>query len=281
MTGRKNLKPGNRKTDVAPDSVSEHEPEMLTKQQRRQKGKSLSLPYIPTERELEILYKQQAREEAEPPVPRLKIVRKFGAPTIVPDHPDQSVGYALLQEAIGTCSREFLGTILVQLGHVCSRNGTIDPVQLDFMFSVVRDIRPPDQIVAMLAIQMAAVHWLMIFPLESGSRLSNLGEQEIADRMFNRLTRTFAMQIEALKRYRTGGEQKVTVQHVSVNEGGQAIVGNVTQDVRESVPQKRADKPLALTNSREQPMPIIEERRCERESVPARRRQKDDVQSSS
>ena len=35
--------------------------------------------------------------------------------------------------------------------------------------------------------------------------------------------------MEALKRYRTGGEQKVTVQHVSVSEGGQAIVGNVTQ----------------------------------------------------
>jgi hypothetical protein len=29
--------------------------------------------------------------------------------------------------------------------------------------------------------------------------------------------------MEALKRYRTGGEQKVTVQHVSVNDGGQAI----------------------------------------------------------
>ena len=37
------------------------------------------------------------------------------------------------------------------------------------------------------------------------------------------------MQVEALKRYRTGGEQKVTVHHVTVNEGGQAIVGAVSQ----------------------------------------------------
>jgi hypothetical protein len=36
------------------------------------------------------------------------------------------------------------------------------------------------------------------------------------------------MQIEALKRYRSTGEQKVTVEHVTVNEGGKAIVGNVT-----------------------------------------------------
>ncbi len=46
--------------------------------------------------------------------------------------------------------------------------------------------------------------------------------------------RTFATQMETLKRYRTGGEQKVTVQHVSVSEGGQAIVGNVTQAPREN-----------------------------------------------
>jgi hypothetical protein len=35
------------------------------------------------------------------------------------------------------------------------------------------------------------------------------------------------MQMEALKRYRTGGQQKVTVEHVTVNDGGQAIVGSV------------------------------------------------------
>ena len=39
---------------------------------------------------------------------------------------------------------------------------------------------------------------------------------------------TYATQMEALKRYRTCGEQKVTVQHVSVSAGAQAIVGNVT-----------------------------------------------------
>ena len=44
---------------------------------------------------------------------------------------------------------------------------------------------------------------------------------------FNKLTRTFAAQMSALKEYRSKGEQKMTVQHVHVAEGGQAIVGNV------------------------------------------------------
>jgi hypothetical protein len=33
--------------------------------------------------------------------------------------------------------------------------------------------------------------------------------------------------MEALKRYRTSGQQKMTVEHVHVHEGGQAIVGTV------------------------------------------------------
>lgn len=33
--------------------------------------------------------------------------------------------------------------------------------------------------------------------------------------------------VEAISRYRRGGEQKVTVQHVQVNDGGKAIVGGV------------------------------------------------------
>jgi len=33
--------------------------------------------------------------------------------------------------------------------------------------------------------------------------------------VFNKLARTFAAQVEALKRYRTGGEQTVRVEHVT------------------------------------------------------------------
>jgi hypothetical protein len=49
---------------------------------------------------------------------------------------------------------------------------------------------------------------------------------------FNKLARTFAAQVEALKRYRSSGEQTMRVEHVTVNEGGQAIVGNVTHGRR-------------------------------------------------
>jgi hypothetical protein len=48
--------------------------------------------------------------------------------------------------------------------------------------------------------------------------------------------------MEVLKRYRTGGQQKVTVEHVTVQAGGQAIVGNVTHPGG-GVPEKTRDQP--------------------------------------
>ncbi|MEQ1899943.1 MAG: hypothetical protein ABL866_04340 [Devosia sp.] len=55
----------------------------------------------------------------------------------------------------------------------------------------------------------------------------NIPQQDSNSNVVNKLARTFTTRVEALKRYRTGGQQKVIVEHVTVNEGGQAIVGNV------------------------------------------------------
>lgn len=98
----------------------------------------------------------------------------------------------------------------------------------NFALSVVKSIAPKDEIEAMLATQMAAVHMASITFARRLAHVDNIPQQESASNAFNKLTRTFAMQMEALKRYRTGGEQKVTVQHVTVNDGGQAIVGAVS-----------------------------------------------------
>jgi hypothetical protein len=79
----------------------------------------------------------------------------------------------------------------------------------------------------MLAAQMAAVHNATMILARRLNHVDNIPQQDSAERAFNKLARTFAAQVEALKRYRTGGQQKVTVEHVTVNAGGQAIVGNV------------------------------------------------------
>ena len=70
--------------------------------------------------------------------------------------------------------------------------------------------------------------------------------------------RTFAMQMEALKRYCGRAEQEVTLQNVSVAEGGQAIVGNVTQAPRENGQEKAATPPPTLPDTNVVPMPSMD-----------------------
>jgi hypothetical protein len=66
------------------------------------------------------------------------------------------------------------------------------------------------------------------------NHVDNIAQQDAAERALNKLARTYATQMEALKRYRTGGQQKVTVEHVTVNAGGRAIVGAVAHGGRGS-----------------------------------------------
>ena len=42
-----------------------------------------------------------------------------------------------------------------------------------------------------------------------------------------RLMRSYATQVEVLRRLRSGGQQFMRVEHVHVNDGGQAVIGNV------------------------------------------------------
>jgi hypothetical protein len=133
----------------------------------------------------------------------------------------------LIMQAVGTCDSDFFDGLTRQLVTASAVDGKPDQGALNFMLAVIKGIEPRDQMEAMLAAQMAAVHvQTMVFARRLAS-VENIAQQDSAQNAFNKLTRTFAAQMEALKRYRTGGEQKMVVQHVHVNEGGQAIVGNV------------------------------------------------------
>ena len=97
-----------------------------------------------------------------------------------------------------------------------------------FMLSVIRDLAPRDAVERMLAVQMAATHVATIRAGRWMATSDNLPQVQAHYTGFNKLARTFAAQVEALRKHRTGGEQRVVVQHVNVSDGGQAIVGNVS-----------------------------------------------------
>ena len=45
-----------------------------------------------------------------------------------------------------------------------------------------------------------------------------------------RLMRAYAGQVEVLRRLRSGGQQFVRIEHVHVNDGGQAVIGNLKNE---------------------------------------------------
>ena len=145
--------------------------------------------------------------------------------------------------AMGTTDRDFFDGLMLQLVNASQGQGPSDNA-VDFMLSVIRGVEPRDQVEAMLAAQMAAVHMASMTFARRLAHVENIPQQDSAERAFNKLTRTFAAQVEALKRYRSGGEQKMTIQHIHVAEGGQAIVGNVSAPAKGvGVRKKSEDQP--------------------------------------
>ena len=104
-----------------------------------------------------------------------------------------------------------------------------DAVNLSFMISMVKSIRPRDAVEAMLVAQMVSVHVMAMRCAYHLAGAEDVARRDSASRALGRLARTFPAQIEALNRYRNHGEPAITVQNVSVGDGGKAIVGNVTQ----------------------------------------------------
>jgi hypothetical protein len=184
-------------------------------------------PYEPTQRERTAMEAHFARQNEAPPAPRLKVSPRDGGADIAPDHPEPRIGEALLMEALGTSDLNFVTGLLMQLANAGTQGQEVDEGGLNFMLSVVKGVEPKDQVEAMLAAQMAAVHVATMTFAHRLAHVDNIPQQDSAERAFNKLARTFASQVEALNRHRGKGQQKVTVEHVHVHEGGQAIVGHV------------------------------------------------------
>jgi hypothetical protein len=163
------------------------------------------------------------KRNARQPFARLKVSKSGSSRSVVPDYLDETTGWHALMHALGTDDPDFAHGLVHQLAGTASA----DQTAINFLLSVIKNIVPRDHSEAMLAAQMAAVHQETMASASRLRQAQNMAQVDNAERSFSRLSRTFIAQLNALKQYRTGGEQKVTVHHVSVAEGGQAIVGNV------------------------------------------------------
>ncbi|MBN8957380.1 MAG: hypothetical protein J0H17_12555 [Rhizobiales bacterium] len=100
--------------------------------------------------------------------------------------------------------------------------------QYEATIAALVGIAPKDELEGMMAAQLVAAHNAAM----ECYRRAMIGEQTFEGRrenlaQANKLSRTYAALLEALNRHRGKGQQKVTVEHVHVHAGGQAVVGMV------------------------------------------------------
>ena len=137
----------------------------------------------------------------------------------------------ILKEAMGTDCEPIQDILMTQLQEALWRPEWRSPEKLqDFAvasIALLRDIKPKDTIEAMLAVQMVSTHHAAL----ECSRRAMHQEQTFDGRSQNlkfaaALMNLYTRQMEALNKHRGKGQQKVTVEHVHVEAGAQAVVGS-------------------------------------------------------
>lgn len=140
---------------------------------------------------------------------------------------DSASANALAMHELGTVDTRFYEGVLEQVAALGKQGSAISETSSNFVMSVVAGVQPQDEVEAMLAIQMGAIHQATMMMARRINHVDNIPQQDSAERALNKLARTFTSQVETLKRYRSKADQTVRVERVEVNDGGQAIVGNV------------------------------------------------------
>jgi hypothetical protein len=191
------------------------------------RNKSAPQSYKMTQRESAITDAYWRRYDQSPPGLRFNVNQHSDHVDVHIDHPDLKVGSLLLLQALGTTNTDFANGLINQLRNALCKGKAINAADLNQIVSMVQGIAPRDETEALLATQMAAVHSATMTAARKLNHVETIQQQDSASNMLNKLARTFTGQVEALKRYRSTGEQNIRVQHVNVSEGGQAIVGNV------------------------------------------------------
>lgn len=142
---------------------------------------------------------------------------------------------------------------------------------MESAIALLQGIKPQDEIEGMFATQMVAAHSAAMECL----RRATIDGQTLEACDLNlkhaaKLLTIYARQIETLDKHRGKGQQKVTVEHVHVAAGGQAVVGNIEAA---AVPPKSGkqsnDAPKAITHAPQESFEVHS-----RSPIPAERRKK-------
>src|SRR5499427_1660163 len=118
----------------------------------------------------------------------------------------------------------------------------ISELAMNASLALIEAAAPQNEIEGALAVQMACAHSAAIAVLARFGSCGGYASSVALASAAARLMRAFSAQVEALRRLRHGGNQYVRVEHVHVNDQGQAVIGNVrTQEGSRVLAKKTCD----------------------------------------
>ena len=150
---------------------------------------------------------------------------------LLPTGVDRQAWIGRLKAALGTASIEFVDATLYQLQAAARLpNSGVSEIAINSALSMIESEQPRNETECAIVIQMACVHSATM------AVLGRIGGGHGGDRHVlaaataaSRLSRTFAILVETLRRLRSGGSQVIRIERVEVKEGGQAVIGNINK----------------------------------------------------
>lgn len=131
---------------------------------------------------------------------------------------------------------------------------------IDAALAAMAGLAPQDEAEGMLAAQMVATHNAALTCLRRGIHAETVPSYEMNLKHAEKLMGLYARQLEALDKHRGKGQQKITVEHVNVHAGGQAIVGSTVAAPPKAgrEPQQSSAAPPALSDHSAESRPLID-----------------------
>lgn len=145
-------------------------------------------------------------------------------------HSDDAGNGNQMLNAFGTASPAFMLRNFTSLetavrGRADDRGAEAESINA--ALALMEAVAPQDELEGALAVQMASNHALTMEMLCRAKSTGDVDQLAMYANLAVKLQRTFTAQIEALARMRGKGQQTVRVEHVTVQAGAQAIVGDV------------------------------------------------------
>jgi hypothetical protein len=187
--------------------------------------------YEPSAIEQATIDAHKARKASAAPRTKLKVEMDGNKANMRIDHQNFTIGAALIEMSLGTTDWQVAEALVGHLGQLANDAGAVNETTFQHAVALAQGVQARDEVEAMLATQMAAIHLATMDYAAKLHRSTTVQASEAYERSLTRLSRTFAAQVDALKKYRTKGEQRVIVehQHVHIYPGGQAVVGTFNQ----------------------------------------------------